>query len=166
MADPVSVYTTGKSFLELARRIWKREIKPRLGAHTYKYVGHTTGHFSLKTGQWFNTDNSVLNYLRSIGVSGARVPSDGLVYLPDSKTFNGYTFINGALWDRNVYPWGVPIMSDQATTTVRYTEAPQKPPSPPTGDKKLPGQPVGSTPAKSPIPILGLIGLAYTVLKK
>ena len=163
------IYEGGKSFLSLAKRIWKKDIKPRLGAHTYRYVDHPTYQFSMITGQAFGRDWAVLNYLKSIGVTGARVPSDGLVYLPDDKTFNGFSFINGAMWDYNVYPWGVRFMTDLELAGMidQFTQTPIKSPSRPTGNKKTPGLPIGSTPSvKSPIPILGLIGLGYTLLKK
>lgn len=167
-------YETGKSWLRTVKGIFKRKITPKLGAHVYKYVDHVTGVFSIKTGQFFNEDWAALGYLGSLGLK-ARVPSDGLVYLPKQKVFAGYSLVNGALWDRNVVSWGVPIMTDSALVALAnssgYSRTPQAgtpvPKTTETIDPLVPTTlPTSPTAKKSPIPILGLVGLGIALFKK
>ncbi len=123
----IAAYQSGKTFLSYAKSIFKKDIKPKIGAHVYRYTDHPIGWFSFKTGQFFGAQSSVLVYYKTLGYT-VSLASDGLVYLSDTQKFAGYRLANGKLYDANVVKAGDFVPTEgariQLAKTGAYNELP------------------------------------------
>lgn len=173
VAAAATAYKVGKSFLGKAKNLFKRKGRTGSG-EIYRYVDHQIGWFATATGQWFGSQSNVIGYLKTKGKNVSN-QADALVYLAPEKRFSGYSLVDGHLFDRNLINYGQFVGSENERLGLArgglYSGLPATriPPNPNISTAR-PGSPVTTSPTttaqKSAIPVLGLIGLAYTLLRK